>query len=240
VTSTGRVGFVGVDRRWLNDPTLSDSALRLMLWLESHTHAYLANLHVKRCAIEIGWSRARVSRALADLEQLGLVSTEVVKDHASGARTAITLHQSAWTERTCATRRDTPVQHDDTQAVQHGVAPTTSNPNGEESIEKPPLPPKGDDPSFELFWKAWPHRRTKKPNARRAWERAVKRCHGDITPIRNGFRAWRTYWQAPGNMEFCPYPSSWLNGEQYNDEPPWTDHDRAAAEVDDILNGRTA
>ena len=75
MTSTGRRGYVTADRRWLADERLTDSGLRLMLWLDSHSDEYLTALHVKRTAEEIGWSRDRVTRTLTGLEELGLITT---------------------------------------------------------------------------------------------------------------------------------------------------------------------
>jgi hypothetical protein len=70
MSDTGRIGWVGIDRHWLSDPSLSDSDLRLMLWLTSHTEEFRSRLHVKACAEQIGWSRDRVKRALVSLEAL--------------------------------------------------------------------------------------------------------------------------------------------------------------------------
>jgi hypothetical protein len=132
MTSTGRRGFVGVERAWLANPDLSDSGLRLMLWLDSHTHEYLRDLGVKRVAAEIGWSRNRVKRTLDELVDLGLVSVQQVP-HTDGinTRTLVTLHHEVWSEG--GPRRTPGGVHGDALGGVHGGAPTTSNPNGEES-----------------------------------------------------------------------------------------------------------
>lgn len=131
MTSTGRRGYVGIDRRWISDPSLSDSSLRLMLWLDSHTHEYLRDLGVKRVAVEIGWSRNRVKRTLDELVELGLVSVQQVP-HTDGinTRTLVTLHHEVWSEG--GPRRTPGGVHGDAEGGVHGGAPTTSNPNGEE------------------------------------------------------------------------------------------------------------
>jgi hypothetical protein len=129
MTSTGRRGYVGIDRHWLNNPDLSDSALRLMLWLDSHSHEYLRDLSIKRTALEIGWSRDRVSRTLELLVELGLVSTEQVPHPDGGkTRTMITLHQDLWSDG-YATRRGIRMPHGEAQGMPHGEAPTTSTPS---------------------------------------------------------------------------------------------------------------
>lgn len=225
MTSTGRRGYVGIDRRWLADPDLSDSALRLMLWLDSHTHEYLRDLNVKRITAEIGWSRNRVKRTLDDLVNLGLVSVEQVP-HADPrkTRTLVTLHHEVWSERG---PRQTPAGvHDGPPGGVHGGAPTTSNPTDEESSSGTPKPPATTQPDvmpewevfFEHFWRAYP-RKVGKPAARRSMKsRYSNETREDIV---GGFHAWTTYWHDAGTEEqYIPHPATWLNQERYLDSPP--------------------
>jgi len=96
-TSTGRRGWVGVSRHWLASPAIKDRTLRLMLWLDSHTDDYLADLNTTRIATELGWSRQSVRSALHELVSLELISTKQVPHPASGqTRTLVTLHHDRW------------------------------------------------------------------------------------------------------------------------------------------------
>ena len=125
-TSTGRRGWVGIDRHWLTDERMSSSMIHLMLWLDSHTPEFLACVHLKQAADSLHWSRDRVMRAVAELEALELISTELVK-HGEGKRTRFTLHQSAWSDR--ASNHDTPVSQNTTHPVQRNTTPTNSTSN---------------------------------------------------------------------------------------------------------------
>jgi hypothetical protein len=132
-TSTGRRGHVTVARAWLADSALSDSALRLMLWLDSHSDQYLSDLNVKRIAREVGWSRDRVKRTLADLDGLGLVSTAQI-EHQAGSRTLVTLHLEAWGEG--GLPRATRGAHDEAQGGAHGKAPSSSKHKPRNQLEE--------------------------------------------------------------------------------------------------------
>lgn len=135
-TSTGRRGYVTVARHWLTDERLSSTDIHLMLWLDSHSDEYLAGLHIKRAAAELGWSRNRVIRSIDTLESVGLIGTELVQ-HGDGKRTRFTIHQSEWTEQDrvtkrdtppadCAPKRNTPVLRNEAHPVLRNGTPTTS------------------------------------------------------------------------------------------------------------------
>ena len=223
MTSTGRRGYVGIDRRWLADPDLSDSALRLMLWLDSHTHEYLRCLNFTRTADEIGWSRNRVKRTIDDLTELGLVSVEHERRTGGGTVARITLHHEVWSD---GSRRTSATVHDGPSAVVHGDAPTTSNPNLEESSSGTPKPPATTEVEvleqwemfFEQFWNAYP-RKVAKPAARRAMKKAW--ANSPPEGIAEGTRNWIAFWSYSDTEEqFTPHPSTFLNQERYNDPVP--------------------
>jgi len=210
MTSTGRRGYVGVDRRWLADKALSDSALRLMLWLESHTHEYLRDLNKQRVAKEIGWSRERVNRTISDLEELGLVSTEQIDRPLGGTRTEITLDLDEWS-RTGASRRDTAVSHDETRAVSHDETRTTSTLSvvGTHSQE-PPNPP-----LFFEFWERYP-RKVGRAAAIKAWCKLTPDAWAKALEV---IDLHTQMWAAEGRgLDTIPHASTWLNGERWEDE----------------------
>lgn len=208
-TSTGRRGYVGVARHWLADDRLTDGMLRLMLWLDSHSDEYLQALSVKRTADEIGWSRDRVKRTLDALEELGLVSTELVPHLGSGKRTYITLHLDAWTEG-YATPQGTGMPHGKAQGMPHGKAPTTSTHNVGTNSQEPSTPT-----LFDAFWEQYP-RKIGKAEARKSWSK-VSAENQDIAIAVIGLHV--QMWAAEGRgLDTIPHATTWLNQERWEDE----------------------
>jgi len=223
-----------VDRRWLADPNLSDSALRFMLWLESHTDEYLSGMNLTRCAEQIGWGRNRVKRTVAELEALGLVSTVQLPRRHGGTVTRFSLHLSVWSDGPSQTTGDGPswtgaVVHDEARAVVHGGAPTTSThkdveTHSQEICTSDEVRPsleivrRDDTPDrFEEFWQLYGRTGPKK-KARECWNRAIKKDTADN--IIAGLRRWVEYWATPGAASI-KWPQGWLNEERWRDEPPF-------------------
>ncbi len=69
----------------------------------------------------------------------------------------------------------------------------------------------------ERFWPAYP-RKVGKPKALVAWKNATKRT--DPETILAGLMAWVPYWEAKGEPEFIPHPTTWLNRDGWADTPP--------------------
>lgn len=67
---------------------------------------------------------------------------------------------------------------------------------------------------FDDFWSAWP-RKVKKPNALRAWEKAIKRASPEQIVA-----AAIAYRDNPGrpDLRYIPHPATWLNADSWNDE----------------------
>ena len=67
---------------------------------------------------------------------------------------------------------------------------------------------------FDDFWSAWP-RKVKKPNALRAWEKAIKRARPEQIVA-----AAIAYRDNPGrpDLRYIPHPATWLNADSWNDE----------------------
>ena len=81
----------------------------------------------------------------------------------------------------------------------------------------------GDDESFRLFWQAYP-RRVGKPAAERKWKRLKKseqRAILDHLPKRK--------W--PGNKDYIPHPSTFLNQRRWEDE----DQETTVTEGSDVF-----
>jgi hypothetical protein len=69
------------------------------------------------------------------------------------------------------------------------------------------------DPLFDEFWQAYP-RKTDKGNARKAWDKAVKKTSG-----RSIILAAAAYAATKPEPKFTAHPSTWLNGERWDDQP---------------------
>lgn len=74
----------------------------------------------------------------------------------------------------------------------------------------------GESAAFQAFYLAYP-RKEKRPAARRAWEKAD--CDLIADRIMAGLARWQPEY-ASREPDKIPHPSTWLNNEQWNDEPP--------------------
>lgn len=71
------------------------------------------------------------------------------------------------------------------------------------------------DPHWVAFWEAYP-RKTDKGHARKAWLKALR---NRVLPERltAAALAFREDPNRPREIRFVPHPTTWLNGERYND-----------------------
>jgi hypothetical protein len=110
-------------------------------------------------------------------------------------------------------------------------APEDSGISPEDSVSPPePLRPEGkgkerkgtgkrastqppNDPLFDEFWAAYP-RKTDKGNARKAWDKALKK-----TSARTMILAAAAYAATNPEPKFTAHPTTWLNGERWDDQP---------------------
>ncbi|MDN3273361.1 hypothetical protein QWJ07_03840 [Frankia sp. RB7] len=76
--------------------------------------------------------------------------------------------------------------------------------------------PKVEDVGFELFWEKYPNK-VGKPAARSAWNRKKP----FLADAMSGLERWM---KSPGwqkdNGQYIPHPSTFINQERWNDEPP--------------------
>lgn len=73
------------------------------------------------------------------------------------------------------------------------------------------------DALFEQFWRVYPKRVARK-DARRAFEKALRDTQP--TDIGAGLRAWCVEWEQRDEIQFVPYPATWLNRRQWETPPP--------------------
>ncbi len=73
--------------------------------------------------------------------------------------------------------------------------------------------------SFDAFWSQYP-RRVAKGDARKAWEKALKR-EPELLPKCLTALEWQRRQEqwTRDNGQYIPYPATWLNGERWADEP---------------------
>lgn len=69
--------------------------------------------------------------------------------------------------------------------------------------------------TFADFWLLYP-RRVARKDAQKAWDRMSA---SDRIEALTALVAWRRVW-ATKDLEYLPYPSTWLNGERWTDELP--------------------
>jgi hypothetical protein len=78
-----------------------------------------------------------------------------------------------------------------------------------------PLTPQNDPDRFEEWWRAYP-RRVKKGAARKAWEKALTKTTAQVMiDAARQFAVWNKHTEA----RWIPHPATWLNAEQWDDEP---------------------
>jgi hypothetical protein len=79
------------------------------------------------------------------------------------------------------------------------------------------MTPSVESSPFDDFWTLYP-RRVAKKYARECWNRIPPAKHIEIL---TSLAAWRAYWDRTGQeIAWLPHPSSWLNGERWEDEIP--------------------
>lgn len=120
------------------------------------------------------------------------------------------------------------------------LPPSQEEPSKEPSKE-PSIPCSPQGPAsptvldgFAEWWTEYP-RKVGKPKAISAYKTAVARKHVDPADLLAGLRRWAAYWRAKNEPEFIPHPTTWLNQERYNDEPPPLPKARGQAAVDETL-----
>lgn len=81
--------------------------------------------------------------------------------------------------------------------------------------QDPEVKDSSSDVPFETFWKFYP-RKTDKGGARKAWAKATKKA--TIGTVTAGVQRFAADPNLP-EPQFIPHPTTWLNGERWNDGP---------------------
>jgi hypothetical protein len=116
-------------------------------------------------------------------------------------------------------------------------APVTGEQGNRGTGEKNSPVAKAPDSSFDDFWAVYP-RKTDKGNARKAWDKALKKTTAETL-----IRAAGALAAAKPEPKFTAHPSTWLNGERWDDQPLTLlpgglnpDGTRPAFAADDVRN----
>ena len=98
-----------------------------------------------------------------------------------------------------------------------------------------PVPVEAVD-AFDDFWVLYPRRISKKQTHK--YFRAID--PKNHVKILTAIAAWRVHWEQTGvEMQWIPYPSTWLIGERWEDEIPSANHSSAHVRCDLPQGART-
>lgn len=156
-------------------------------------------------------SERQVRRYLTRLREMGALT--VAKRRYNGT-TIYVLHKDP-PDHPRPERPDTTVLTDRTPVSALSGPPSPPNESHSPRAKEPKPPLVGEWLHFETFWAAYP-RKTAKAEARKAWVKAVKKTEAFRIVAGANLYATDPYLPEP---QFIPHPSTWLNGERWNDGP---------------------
>jgi len=115
-------------------------------------------------------------------------------------------------------------------------------PEPEPELNSPPKSPKGFEEDFAEFWRAYPKREGGNPRktALKAYT-ARRKAGATHDAIMQALRTFTAEQQSMGKIGtvYIPMASSWLNREEWEDEPAPTEEPSAAETHDDVWRGST-
>lgn len=224
--------YTMVPNEIFRDPEVTPAAAKVYGFLRSHTSGYRTN--VRGIATQMKLGKNTVNNALQVLEKIGYVKREWATD-SKGLRNGITYKVF---DSRCPQNGDTGVPNSGNPDLGN---PKTGTHKEEHSFKKnklkedqPPIVPQGDerDP-FDEWWEHYP-KKVGKGQARTAFRRALRKV--DLDTLTEGARQLAAHHQQAGtDKKFIPNPSTWLNGERWDDELLPVDGERTPS-VDEVLS----
>jgi hypothetical protein len=172
-----------------------------------------------------GMSLSATVRALVAAGGSPEMILAVVEAHEASAGDALQQRRAKDAARQQAKRERDNVTSRDVRHVtdRHAAAPPSPAPS-----PRPPTPPtptrgittQARDDGFAEFWAAYP-RKVGKPLALKAYRKALLDIPGPDPPqiVLAGLRAHLPGW-AEAEPEMIPHPTTWLNRDGWNDQPP--------------------
>lgn len=232
----------GLVPRWLLDARPSDRAVSLYAHLaatfdtDSPDAAYAG---VEWLALHCGKSESWIKRGMKELVELGAVT----RSRRMGTSSLTTVHRLPLEHRGYTNQVENDIS-------EYGIKDPLSRPSNypdqdiskrvcDQGSDSSPTTkketPKDTPAGFAEFWAEYrPHRNSRKQDAARAFEKAVKR--DGLSAVGEGLAAWITHWEtSKTETRFIPHAATWLNKGDYLDPPPtakdpnlFTDEQRAA------------
>ena len=68
------------------------------------------------------------------------------------------------------------------------------------------------------FYGAYP-RKVQRPDSERAWKKVKPQTHDTFNAIMDGLEVWAGHWALKTDRDKIPYPATWLNAKQWEDQP---------------------
>lgn len=212
--------FAQIPREAIRDPRITSNGFRLLAYLMSHADGY--ELTYGQIERQTGLGRFAINGAIANLTTLGWVNVVSTKrDNGQfGAKAWQILNPTSVGNSTAG---DSTVEQ-----------PTDNkNKNKENKTNKQYIPKQELEGEFNKFWNYYP-RKTEKLAARRAFDKACELVASEI--IVAGAERMANDPNLPPK-QFVPYPATWLNAGQWEDEPyperQLTPEEKAAKEAKD-------
>lgn len=194
--------FAQIPREAIRDPRITSNGFRLLAYLMSHQHGY--ELTYGQIERETGLGRFAINGAIVNLTQLGWVNVQPTKlDNGQfGPKQWQVLNPTTVGNSTAG---DSTVEQ-----------PTDNkNKNKENKTKEIYIPKQELEEEFLRFWNYYP-RKTEKLAARKAFDKACEVAGAEII-VAGAERMSRDPNLPP--KQFVPYPATWLNAGQWEDEP---------------------
>lgn len=196
--------FTQIPNDWLRDKRLSLKSKGLLAQLLSHSEGW--NVTIGSLAKANDCGRDAIRNAVRELEESGYLRRE--QNRATGGEFAEVI----WV--TSEPMSDLPLP-DYPVPVNPSLKKTISkNTITKKTISKSKYAQSELDESFEQFWSAYPRKVGKAP-ARKAFDKLAAE---HMREILDGVVRFSTDPNLP-EMQFIPYPATWLNREGWNDDP---------------------
>ena len=212
--------FTQIPNDWIRDPQVSLKARGLLALLLSHSEGW--SVTVGSLARENRCGKDAIRGAVGELEARGYLVRE--QHRASGGE----FSETYWF--TSEPLSGSPLSENPTP-----VNPTPENPqlkktsvkntNSKKTKREKTWSRETMDEAFETFWSTYP-RRVGKAAARRAFD---KLAHSNMREILEGVARLSVDPNLP-EIQFVPYPATWLNREGWLDEP-YPDKRRAGSKI---------
>ena len=218
------------------NPNITLKTKGVYIYLRSHREGW--SMSTERIAEALNVSRATIGRAVNELIEHGYLVREQSRGEGGmfGSSDYIVMSEplvkNDTTDDSPCVKTPHTVNADNGVLTQHKKT-NSSKKTIEDKEDNPPLPPKGASDPFDEWWEHYP-KKVGKGQARTAFKRALKKI--DLDTLMDGTRQLAAHHQQAGtDKKFIPNPSTWLNGERWDDELIPVNGERTPS-VDEVLS----